>query len=115
MFDELVQRRESALQELVEYESRYGEKHPKIVDTRGRVKLLDERLSTISDAMLGGLRAKRDAAQQTEQKLRASLARENERALELGGLEPEYRSLEREATTAAETYAILARRDAELG
>src|SRR5690606_12442938 len=46
--------------------------------------------------------------------LAASLATEKTRALELTGLEREYRELERETTTAAETYALVSRRDTEI-
>lgn len=114
-FDELVSLHEQALQDRQNLNARYGPRHPKIIAVEGRVELIDQRLDSLAQSLLEGLRAKRDAARRTEAKLRKSLYRENERALDLGRLEPEYRALEREATTAASTYEVLARRDAELG
>ncbi len=114
-FDGLVDLHEKALQHQQELNARYGPRHPEMIAANGRVELIERRLDSLSQSLLEGLRAKRDAARRTEAKLRSSLARENERALKLGRLEPEYRALEREATTAASTYEVLARRDAELG
>lgn len=114
-FDELVALHEKALQDRQGLTTRYGPRHPQMIAVEGRIVLIEERLDNLSQSLLSGLRAKRDAARRTEAKLRASLSKENERALKLGRLEPEYRALEREATTAASTYEVLARRDAELG
>ena len=115
LFTSLLTQREEALSTFTQVDAKYGPRHPEHVAAKAQLDLIDSRLATASTDLLAKLEAKRDVARQTERKLRSALAQENDRALQLGRLEPEYRALEREARNAASNYDVLAKRDVEIG
>lgn len=115
MLDELLTEQLVAKREFDAVDVKYGERHPDWKTAKRRVEAVASEIAAARKQMLAALKAERDAAVATERKLVAALAEERERALELGRLEPKYRALEREARTAEEAFAIVARRDAEIG
>lgn len=115
LFTSLLTQRETALSTFTRVDAKYGERHPDHIVTKAQLSLIDTRLATAGEDLLSKLKAKRNVSRQTERKLKGALLKENDRALELGRLEPEYRALEREAKNAASTYEVLAKRDVELG
>ncbi|MCA9718620.1 MAG: polysaccharide biosynthesis tyrosine autokinase [Myxococcales bacterium] len=104
----------AAEREVEKLSVRYGEKWPDLKQARRRLRLIDARIKREEADLLKSLEARANKADETERKHHASLKREKDKALELTQLERRYRELEREATTAAETYAMVARRDTEI-
>ncbi len=96
-------------------DARYGDKHPEWKQATVRMEDIARRIRNESTDLLASLRARLNAAKHSEAALERALAREREKALSLGLLEPRYKSLEREATNAASAYSVVSRRDAELG
>jgi capsular exopolysaccharide synthesis family protein len=94
---------------------RYGEKMVEYQEASNRLELANSRIEREGGQLLRSLGGELAAARDAEKSLSAALAKELERALELGRLEPEFRELEREVTTSADTYSVLSRRDAEIG
>ncbi len=93
---------------------RYGEKMPDLKQARKRLRLINARIKREEADLLKSLEARANKAKNTQSKLEGSLKREKNKALQLTQLERRYRELEREATTAAETYGMVARRDTEI-
>jgi uncharacterized protein involved in exopolysaccharide biosynthesis len=115
LFTSLLTKREKALSTFTELDAKYGPRHPEHKTAKVQLDLIDQRLERASGDLLAKLLARRDVSRQTEKKLKSALVKENERALQLGRLEPEYRALEREARNAATNYEVLAKRDVEIG
>ena len=103
-----------AEREVEQLSVKYGDRMPDLQQARKRLELINGRITREERDLLESLKARANAATTTVQQLGRSLDGEKDRALELTGLEREYRELEREATTAAETYALVSRRDTEI-
>lgn len=114
IFEDMRSEQLSAEREVENLSVKYGEKMPDLVQARRRLELIEKRMAREERDLLDSLKARANAATSTEHQLRDSLTSEKNRALELTRLEREYRELERESTTAAETYALVARRDTEI-
>jgi capsular exopolysaccharide synthesis family protein len=109
--------REEQLQadrDLAQAAVRYGERHPDVAQARARADLVSKRVGKESGDLIGALGAQLEAARSTEKRLSQALDAEQGRALELSMLERDYRELEREAKTAADAYALISARDAEI-
>ncbi|MCA9717959.1 MAG: polysaccharide biosynthesis tyrosine autokinase [Myxococcales bacterium] len=113
-FDELVSEQLLAEREFAQIQVKYGEKHPDHKRAKTRLDLADKRLAKMQDDLLSLLKARVNAARATEKQLDAALEEEKARALAFGRLEPRYLELDRDATNAEKTYALLSRRDAEI-
>jgi polysaccharide biosynthesis transport protein len=114
LFDRMLSERLDAEREFNEIDMRYGEKHPHWRKAKRRVDLINERIDGESKGLIRTFSARYKAAAETERKLEQALEDDRERAIELGRLEPAYRQLEREAANAADTYAKLRSRTAEI-
>jgi len=114
IFEDMRSEQLIAEREVEQLSVKYGDKMPDLMQARSRLALINKRIAREERELLESLKARANAAVATENKLIASLGAEKTRALELTGLEREYRELEREATTAAETYALVSRRDTEI-
>ena len=114
LFEDMRSEQLEAEREVEKLATRYGEKMVELQQARGRLTLIEKRIGREERELLESLKARANAATSTSRQLRDSLDTEKERALELTHLEREYRELEREATTAAETYTLVARRDTEI-
>lgn len=114
IFEDMRSEQLSAEREVEQLSVKYGEKMPDLLQARRRLELIEKRITREERDLLDSLKARANAATSTEHQLRDSLTTEKNRALELTSLEREYRELEREATTAAETYALVSRRDTEI-
>ena len=114
IFEDMRSEQLIAEREVEQLSVKYGDKMPDLMQARSRLSLINKRIAREERELLESLNARANAAFSTEHKLAASLAAEKGRALELTGLEREYRELERETTTAAETYALVSRRDTEI-
>lgn len=115
VFDQLIKDRMEAERALAQAKGRYLEKHPEYVEAKHELEIIDERIKSTAKDLLNALEARRRAARATETRLESVLEAEQARALALGRLEPRYRQLEREANRAAETYALISKRDTEVG
>ncbi len=114
IFEDMRSEQLSAEREVEQLSVKYGDKMPDLLQARGRLALIEKRITREERDLLESLKARANAAASTEHQLRDSLTTEKNRALELTSLEREYRELERESTTTAETYALVARRDTEI-
>jgi capsular exopolysaccharide synthesis family protein len=114
VFEDMRSEQLLAEREVEQLAVKYGDKMPDLQQARRRLELINKRIGREERELLESLKARANAALSTEHKLAASLGAEKARALELTGLEREYRELERETTTAAETYALVSRRDTEI-
>lgn len=114
IFEDMRSEQLEAEREVEQLSVKYGDKMPDLQQARRRLDLIEKRIAREERDLLESLKARANAASATERQLRDSLAGEKEKALELTRLEREYRELEREATTAAETYALVSRRDTEI-
>ncbi len=115
VFEEMRADQLAAEREVEQLSVKYGEKMPELQQAKRQLALINARIERESEEQLRALKAKAAATQQTKQRHQASLAAEKERALELAGLEREYRKLERVVKTADETYSFVSHRDAEIG
>lgn len=113
-FDKLVSDRYEAEQEFARAKTRYGERMPEYKRAQERLTTIETRITKASTELLAALRARRDAARTTEARLQDALEAENQHALALGRLEPEYRELERGANAAEEAFLVVARRRNEV-
>jgi capsular exopolysaccharide synthesis family protein len=93
----------------------YGPKHEEHRKAKNKLDMIQAGIEREANTLIASLESQLTAVQEHEQYLRGSLDRERKRALALGGLEREYRELEREAKVAAEEYLLVARRDTEIG
>jgi len=114
LFDNMRTEQLEAEREVEQLSVKYGDKMPDLQQARRRLNLISKRVVREEKELLEALKARANAAISTTQQLSASLSNEKRRALELTQLEREYRALERESTTAAETYTLVARRDTEI-
>ena len=114
VFNSLLAEQLEAEREFNRVDLRYGERHPEWVKAKAYLDSIESRLQAERKGMLEALEARFEAAKATENKLVAALDAERDKALELSRLEPKYRELEREARTAAEAYAVIAKRDTEI-
>ncbi|MBL9101878.1 MAG: polysaccharide biosynthesis tyrosine autokinase [Myxococcales bacterium] len=114
LFDNMRTEQLEAEREVEQLSVKYGEKMPELQAARRRLALINKRVDREEKELLASLKARAAASASTVQSLAGSLTHEKQRALELTQLEREYRALEREATTAGETYALVARRDTEI-
>lgn len=114
LFDNMRTEQLEAEREVEQLSVKYGDKMPDLQQARRRLNLINKRVTREEKELLEALKARASAAIQTTQQLAGSLANEKRRALELTQLEREYRALERESITAAETYTLVARRDTEI-
>ncbi len=103
-----------AEREVEQLSVKYGDKMPDLQQARRRLELINQRIVREERDLMSALKARANATASTVRQLQTSLDSERKRALELTQLEREYRSLEREATNAAETYALVSRRDTEI-
>lgn len=92
----------------------YGPKHEEHRKAKARLDLVTSAIEREASDLMDSLESRTEAASQIEGDLRKALARENDKALELGRLERRYRELEREAQVAADEYLLVARRDTEI-
>lgn len=92
----------------------YGPKHEEHRKAKERLELIDRTIEREANDLVESFAARRDAARAIERDLQQALQREHNKALELGGLERNYRELEREAQVAADEYLLIARRDTEI-
>lgn len=113
-YESLLGEKYKAEQELAQAQIKYLADHPQYKRAEGRVAATTARLDEMGQELVASLRARVRAAESTEGRLKAVLKEENEKALQLGRLEPKFRQLERDAETAEETYRVLSRRDAEV-
>jgi polysaccharide biosynthesis transport protein len=114
VFEEMRKEQLAAQAQFRAVDVEYGPKHDEHRKAKGRLELIESSIEREAKALLQSLQSQLDAAKQTERDLARSLEREHGKALQLGGLEREYRELEREATAAAEDYLLVARRDTEI-
>ncbi len=114
LFDDLRTEQLDAEREFEQLRVRYGDKWPEVLKTQARLDIVNARIQREGQELLASLDARLRAAQAAERRLEASLAEEQNRALELGLLERDYGELERDARTAADVYGIVAKRDTEI-
>lgn len=114
VFEDMRAEQLEAEREVEQLGVKYGDKMPDLQQAKRRLALIEGRIAREEKALLDSLKARANAAGKTEQSLRGSLESEKEKALELTLLERQYRELEREAETAADTYELVARRDTEI-
>ena len=93
----------------------YGPKHEEHRKAKQKLDMISAGIEREAKSLISSLESQLTAAQEHHRFLEGSLERERKRALALGGLEREYRELEREAKVAAEEYLLVARRDTEIG
>jgi capsular exopolysaccharide synthesis family protein len=115
VFEEMRAEQLAAEREVEQLSVKYGPKMPELQQAKRRLTLINGRIDREGEELLRSLKAKANATLKTKQRHEASLAAEKQRALEMAGLEREYRKLERDAKTADETYSLVAQRDAEIG
>lgn len=115
LFEQMRADQVEAERELTRVNVELGPKHPDVRKATAHLELINGRIEQESKDLLESLHARYSAALATERKLGAALAAEQDKAMALSLLEREYRELEREATTAAEAYRLVAARDTEIG
>lgn len=113
--DDLLQDRLDAEREFDEASSKYLPKMPEFQRAKKRLDRVEKRISDARGDMIKSLNARRRASRSTEGKIKGALGKENEKALELGRLEPEYRELERNVKNAEESFEQVYNRDIEVG
>lgn len=115
IFDDLLRERLAAQKDFLALDLRYGDQHPSWREANERHALIDATIEAEADSHLATFAARYRAAKATQVKLEAALKAEQNRALELSELEPEYRELARAVADAEDIYGVLARRDTEVG
>ena len=115
LFERLRREQIEAERDLEQVSVEYGPKAPAYRKAKARYDVITARLAREANDLLESLEARLRAARDTERKLAASLAAEQKKALALSELEREYRELERDAKTTAEAYAMVAKRETEVG
>ena len=115
VFEEMRAEQLAAERDVEQLSVKYGDKMPELQQAKKRLDLINARIDREGRELLESLKARANATLKTRQRHEASLAAEQQRALELSALEREYRELERDAKTASETYTLVAQRDAEIG
>ncbi|TPV96462.1 MAG: polysaccharide biosynthesis tyrosine autokinase [Myxococcales bacterium FL481] len=113
--DSLLTERLAAARDVKDAEVKYLGRHPALQRAQQRLVLVDRRIAQEREQLLASLDARLNAARATERRLGIALEKERQQALKLGRLEPAYRAMEREVETAANAYAVVARRDTEVG
>jgi capsular exopolysaccharide synthesis family protein len=114
VFEEMRKEQLAAEAEFRSVDVEFGPKHEEHRKAKAKLELIDKSIEREASALIDSLESRHAAGRAIEKDLNRSLGRENGRALELGGLEREYRELEREAQVAAEDYLLVARRDTEI-
>lgn len=115
LFERLRSEQIEAERDLEQVAVEYGPKAPAYRKAKARYDVVTARLAREAKDLIESLDARLRAARDTERKLQASLDAEQKKALELSELEREYRELERDAKTTAEAYAMVAKRETEVG
>jgi capsular exopolysaccharide synthesis family protein len=89
---------------------RYGERHPKVAETREALTSIDRDLDHEVDLQIAALRARERANQREQQQLSAAIAGETRRAVALRQGELQYNTLKRRRDEDKDTYELVARR-----
>ena len=113
--DSLLSERLAATRAVKDAEVKYLDKHPDLVRAQRRLELIDRRIAEERSEIVASLGGRLEAAKSTEKRLVMALEHERQQALKLGRLEPSYRAMEREVETSANAYAVVSRRDTEVG
>lgn len=112
--DGLQKRYAELIEQAAGYESHYGPQHPKLVENREAIKSVREAI----DAELGTgdatLEARLRANTSEQSQLKAAIAAETHRALDLRQSELEYNRLKRKIDEDRESYEVVAKREKEL-
>ncbi|MBK8234072.1 MAG: polysaccharide biosynthesis tyrosine autokinase [Deltaproteobacteria bacterium] len=114
LFETMRQQELEAEAEFATADEVYGPKHVEHAKAKRRLELAQRKIEREAKSLIESLEAEVAAAAATEHDLERKLGGENSRALKLGGLEREYRELERAAKKAEEDYLLIARRDTEI-
>ncbi|MDC0668465.1 GumC family protein [Nannocystis radixulma] len=114
VFEDMRAEELEAEREVEQLAIKYGDKMPELQQAKKRLRVIQGRIAREEKELLESLKARANAARKTEGRLRGSLDGEKEKALGLTLLERQYRELEREAKSAAESYELVSRRDTEI-
>ncbi len=114
LFESMRQQQLEAEAEFAEIDEEFGPKHAEHIAARRKVDMATKKIQREADELIESLEAEVAAARNTEHDLKRKLGGENSRAVKLGGLEREYKELDRAAKTAEENYLLIARRDTEI-
>ncbi len=115
IFERMRQEHVEAEREYERINVEFGPKAPEHQKARSRLDLVDAKIERESADLLASLDAQRRAAREAQKQLNSALGREQKNALALSLLEREYRELEREASTTADAYTMVAKRETEIG
>ena len=94
---------------------RYGEKHPKIIRTKSKLKTMEGKISFEVEKIIKGIETEYKVAMAKEQSLVRALEAQKKEALDLNKKAIGYRTLEREVETNKTIYAALLNRAQETG
>ena len=86
ILDALLAEQQLAKQEFDKIDIRYGDKHPSWKAAKARLTDVDGRITALRQDLLSAVKARYQAARQTERRLEAALDIEREKALALGRL-----------------------------
>ncbi|HWB82225.1 MAG TPA: polysaccharide biosynthesis tyrosine autokinase [Nannocystaceae bacterium] len=114
LFETMRERREEAEAEFANVDEEFGPKHQDHIAAKRKLDLANARIEREAKELIESLEAEVAAARNTEHDYKRKYGGENSRATKLGGLEREYKELDRAAKTAEENYLLIARRDTEI-
>jgi capsular exopolysaccharide synthesis family protein len=110
---DLHQQHVTLLRELTQLETRYGNEHPKVIETRRALALVDQELDHELDTLLGSVRARVHANQAEQAQLRTAIGEETRKAIALRQNELEYNRLKRRIDQDRDAYELVAKRQKE--
>jgi polysaccharide biosynthesis transport protein len=114
LFETMRQRRDEAEAEFANIDEEFGPKHQDHIAAKRKLDLANAKIDREAKELIESLEAEVAAARNIEHDYKRKYGGENSRATKLGGLEREYRALDRAAKTAEENYLLIARRDTEI-
>ena len=95
------------VKDMVQLEQRYGDKYPKLVEARGQLASIDQRIQKEMDNVLGAEQADFRIQSATEHKLAAELDKAEHEALDLNQKSIEYNKLKRETDNDGRLYGVV--------
>jgi capsular exopolysaccharide synthesis family protein len=98
------------VKEMVQLEQRYGDKYPKLLEARGQLASIDQRIQREMDNVLGAEQADYRIQLSTEHRLAAELDKASHQALDLNKKSIDYNKLKRETENDSRLYGVVMNR-----
>jgi capsular exopolysaccharide synthesis family protein len=102
------------VEQAAQYEAHYGPQHPKLLETQEAIKSVRTAIDEEVRANEAALEARSRSNASEQSQLKAAIAAETQRALDLRQNELEYNRLKRKLDEDKESYDIVAKREKEL-